>query len=146
MRSTPHVSIPVCNSASGRCSAREVTEERAAVSLGSPTWLTCVRKPGGRLPRGVFDYIDGGAEDEVTMEWKATDFRDIVFVPRVLMGLSVVDTAVRLLSGAFSYPLVLAPTGFTSIAHPDGELAVARAAAVSGNGTDRRRDDCPDQP
>ena len=85
-----------------------------------------------RLPRGVFDYIDGGAEDERTLAENSAAFRRIGFRPRVLAG-SRRSTWARPCSGGRSpFPLVLAPTGFTRIADPDGELAVARAAARAG--------------
>lgn len=82
-----------------------------------------------RLPRGVFDYIDGGAEDELTLHRNAAAYDRLEFKPRVLRDVSEVDTATTLLGRPMAYPLVLAPTGFTRIAHSQGELAVARAAA-----------------
>jgi L-lactate dehydrogenase (cytochrome) len=82
-----------------------------------------------RLPRGVFDYIDGGAEDERTMAANAAAFAAVTFRPRVLRDVGEVDTSTTLLGRPLPLPLVLAPTGFTRIADPDGELAVARAAA-----------------
>jgi L-lactate dehydrogenase (cytochrome) len=85
-----------------------------------------------RLPRGVFDYIDGGAEDELTMRANAEAYRDLRFSPRVLRDVSEVDTSSTLLGRRLPFPVVLAPTGFTRIAHPDGELAVARAAKRAG--------------
>lgn len=85
-----------------------------------------------RLPRGVFDYIDGGAEDELTMRANAQAYRDLTFAPRVLRDVGDVDTSSTLLGKSMPLPLVLAPTGFTRIAHPEGELAVARAAKRAG--------------
>jgi len=85
-----------------------------------------------RLPRGVFDYIDGGAEDEHTMGENTAAFRRIGFQPRVLQGVGTPDPSTTLLGKSLPIPLVLAPTGFTRIADPDGELAVARAAARAG--------------
>ncbi len=85
-----------------------------------------------RLPGGVFDYIDGGAEDELTLVANTAAFAAVSFEPRVLQGLGAVDIGSILLGAPLAYPLVLAPTGFTRIAHPDGELAVARAAARAG--------------
>lgn len=85
-----------------------------------------------RLPGGVFDYIDGGAEDEVAMDRNTRAFRDLEFVPRVLRDMGNVDTTGTVLGQPVPFPLVLAPTGFTRIAHPPGELAVARAAARAG--------------
>lgn len=85
-----------------------------------------------RLPGGVFDYIDGAAEDERTMTGNRQAFADTVFRPRVLRGLTGVDVTSSILGRPVAYPCVLAPTGFTRIADPDGELAVARAAARAG--------------
>jgi L-lactate dehydrogenase (cytochrome) len=82
-----------------------------------------------RLPRGVFDYVDGAAEDEVTMRRNATAYRNVQFRPRVLRDVGAVDTRTTLLGQPLAYPLVLAPTGFTRMVDPQGELAVARAAA-----------------
>jgi len=82
-----------------------------------------------RLPRGVFDYVDGGAEDELTLRANTAAFRRIGFAPRVLRDVGSVDPSTTLLGAPLSFPLALSPTGFTRIADPDGELAVARAAA-----------------
>jgi L-lactate dehydrogenase (cytochrome) len=85
-----------------------------------------------RLPAGVFDYIDGGAEDELALSRNARAYQDIRFNPRVLKDVSKIDTGTTLLGRPIALPLVLAPTGFTRIADPQGELAVARAAARIG--------------
>jgi L-lactate dehydrogenase (cytochrome) len=85
-----------------------------------------------RLPGGVFDYIDGGAEDERTLAANEAAFARVTFRPRVLRGVKEVDVAAPILGLPAAYPLVLAPTGFTRIADPDGELAVARAAERAG--------------
>jgi len=85
-----------------------------------------------RLPRGVFDYIDGGAEDERTLAHNVDDFAALSFAPRVLRSVGTVDPSTSLFGRPLPVPLVLAPTGFTRIADPDGELAVARAAARAG--------------
>jgi L-lactate dehydrogenase (cytochrome) len=85
-----------------------------------------------RLPRGVFDYIDGGAEDERTLAANVAAFARTTFRPRVLRDVGDVDPSTTLLGRPLPLPLVLAPTGFTRIAEPEGELAVARAAARGG--------------
>ncbi len=85
-----------------------------------------------RLPGGVFDYIDGAAEDELTMAANRTAFNTLTFKPRVLRGVMKVSPASTVLGRAVAYPLVLAPTGFSRIADPAGELAVARAAERAG--------------
>jgi L-lactate dehydrogenase (cytochrome) len=85
-----------------------------------------------RLPRGVFDYIDGGAEDERSLRNNSEAFARIEFRPRVMRSVASIDTSTTLLGAALPFPLALAPTGFTRIADPEGELAVARAAARAG--------------
>ena len=85
-----------------------------------------------RLPRGVFDYIDGAAEDERTMTGNVDAFSRYEFQPRILRDVSNLDTSVSILGRPASMPLIIAPTGYTRIAHSQGELAVARAAERAG--------------
>ncbi len=85
-----------------------------------------------RLPRGVFDYVDGGAEDERTLARNSGDFAALQFRPRVLRDVGAVDTSSTLFGAPLPLPLVLAPTGFTRIVEPSGEIAVSRAAARAG--------------
>ncbi len=85
-----------------------------------------------RLPRGVFDYIDGGAEGEVTLHQNSAAFEALEFQPRVLRDMANLDTTTTLLGRPLPVPFVLAPTGFTRIADPQGELAVARSATRCG--------------
>lgn len=85
-----------------------------------------------RLPHGVFDYIDGGAEDELTLYRNHSSFQRAEFRPRILRDVGTIDTSTTLLGRTIPVPLILAPTGFTRIASPGGELDVARAAARAG--------------
>lgn len=85
-----------------------------------------------RLPRGVFDYIDGGAEDEVTMRRNSEGFGALRFRPNVLRDVSEIDTSVDFMGARLPMPLMLSPTGYTRITHSEGEFAVARAAASVG--------------
>ena len=85
-----------------------------------------------RLPVGVFDYIDGGAEDEVTLRRNVEAYKKVSFKPRVLRDMANIDTSTSLFGRRLAFPLVLAPTGFTRIAHSQGELAVVRAATRAG--------------
>ncbi|MFT3852933.1 MAG: alpha-hydroxy acid oxidase [Ilumatobacteraceae bacterium] len=80
-------------------------------------------------PSGVFDYIDGAAEDERTLAANSADFGRIGFRPRVLRDVGTVDPSTTILGTPAPLPLVFAPTGFGRMPHPDGELAVARVAA-----------------
>lgn len=85
-----------------------------------------------RLPRGVFDYVDGGAEDERSMARNVDAFARYQFEPRVLRNVSALDTSTTLFGRTMEMPLVIAPTGYTRIADSQGELAVARAAERAG--------------
>lgn len=84
------------------------------------------------MPGGVFDYIDGAAEDERTMADNAAAYSRVHIEPRILVDVSRVDASAMVLGERIPYPIALAPTGFTRIAHWEGELAVARAAARAG--------------
>jgi L-lactate dehydrogenase (cytochrome) len=83
-----------------------------------------------RLPGGIFDYIDGGAEDEVSLQRNRNAYQHYEFVPRILRDVSDIDTRTTFLGRTLPSPLVFSPTGFTRIAHSQGELAVARVAAA----------------
>lgn len=85
-----------------------------------------------RLPRAVFDYVDGAAEDEVSMRRNRSAFDELELVPSVLCDVGEVELGTEVLGARTALPLVLGPTGFTRMVHPDGELAVARAAAARG--------------
>ena len=67
------------------------------------------------LPGGVFDYIDGAAEDERSLTRNSGVFDDVLFRPRILRDMTTVDTSTTLLGRPIPFPLVLAPTGFTRI-------------------------------
>ena len=84
------------------------------------------------LPGGVFDYIDGAAEDEEALARSIRVFEDVLFRPRVLRDMSSVDLSTTLLGKKIPFPLALSPTGFGRISDSQGELAVARSAARVG--------------
>lgn len=83
-------------------------------------------------PRAVFDYTDGAAGAELSMNRSRDVFSRIEFMPRVLRDVSVVDTSVEILGRSSKYPLVLGPTGFTRMMNYQGEVAVAQAAGDFG--------------
>src|SRR4051794_22442991 len=85
-----------------------------------------------RLPRAVFDFADGGAEDELTLRANSRDFRRLVFRPRVLVDVSRRDQSTTILGQCVSSPLILAPTGLAGMLSPWGEMAAARAATKRG--------------
>jgi L-lactate dehydrogenase (cytochrome) len=79
-------------------------------------------------PRPVFDYVDGGADEEVSLRANRRAFQRRRFQPNALAGVGDVSTTVSLFGAALSFPLVLGPTGYTRMMHPGGEVAVARSA------------------
>ncbi len=85
-----------------------------------------------RSPRAVFDYVDGAAEDEISLRRAREAYARVEFRPRVLRDVSAVDTSTSVLGRPSQLPLVLAPTGFTRMMQHEGEPAVARAAAGAG--------------
>ena len=96
--------------------------------------LTDLRRAARRaLPRSVFEFIDGGAEDEVTLARNRRDFGDLVLVPRVLRGVGEVDTSTTVLGQRVAVPFLAAPTGLSTFAHPSGEVGVARGVHGAGS-------------
>ncbi len=85
-----------------------------------------------RLSRMAYDYIAGGAGDEVTLRRNRERFDEISLQPRVLIDVSKVDTRMELFGQSFDYPILLAPTAYQKLAHPEGELAATRGAAAAG--------------
>lgn len=85
-----------------------------------------------RTPRAAFDYTDGAAEDEISLERARQAFRDIEFHPAILRDVSSVDTSREVLGAPVALPFAIAPTGFTRLMHTAGELAGARAAEAAG--------------
>jgi L-lactate dehydrogenase (cytochrome) len=85
-----------------------------------------------RLPRFLFDYVDGAAYDEKTMRWNEAAFDRWRFRHRVLRDMSERKLATTVLGAEQALPLALAPTGFAGLLWPRGEIAAARAAEAAG--------------
>jgi len=84
------------------------------------------------LPRAIFDFVDGGAGDEVTLRRNESDFDALSLLPRPLNGAAERDMSITLFGQKLSMPLMVAPTGLAGLLWPDGEAASARAAAAAG--------------
>jgi len=84
------------------------------------------------VPRAVFDYLDGGAEGEVTLRENCRIFEDVTFRPRQAVVVSDCDLRARVLGFDLSVPFLLAPVGYGRLMHPGGEVAAARAAGKAG--------------
>ncbi|CAN2229822.1 idi Isopentenyl diphosphate isomerase (BS_ypgA, MTH48 and related proteins) [Candidatus Nanopelagicaceae bacterium] len=85
-----------------------------------------------RTPKGPFDYTDGSAESEVSLERARQAYRDLEFIPSILKDVSTADLTRTALGESFSMPLGIAPTGFTRMMQTEGEIAGARAAEKFG--------------
>lgn len=85
------------------------------------------------LEPDVYDYYARGSEDEVTLRGNREAFREIHFRPRILVDVSRVSTACRLLGGDLPSPVLVAPTAFQKLCHPGGEVATARGAGRRGH-------------
>ena len=85
-----------------------------------------------RLPRAVFDFFDGGAEDEVTLRDNQAAYQRTRLVPKVLTDVSSIDTSTVLLGQPSALPLAIAPTGAVGFGWRGGDIAIARAAVAAG--------------
>src|SRR5579884_3581070 len=90
------------------------------------------RQARKRLPKVVFDYIDGGAQDEVTLRANRRAFDQITFRPHQAVRHSQYTTTTRVLGVDLSIPVLLAPIGYSRLFHPDGEIGAAAAAGAAG--------------
>src|SRR6187200_270405 len=84
------------------------------------------------LPRFVFDFADGAAEDEWTLHRNEAAFDDYTFLPKPLNGAGERDLSITLFGCKLSMPLILGPTGLAGLFWPQGEYCIARAAAAAG--------------
>jgi isopentenyl diphosphate isomerase/L-lactate dehydrogenase-like FMN-dependent dehydrogenase len=87
-----------------------------------------------RAPRAVFDYLDGGADSEITLRENTRAFRDILFRPRQAVAFEQCALSVQVLGREISFPAMLAPVGYSRMMHPGGEVVAARAAGEAGTG------------
>jgi L-lactate dehydrogenase (cytochrome) len=85
-----------------------------------------------RLPRVVFDYIDGGAEGEVTLKENCGAFEELSFRPRQAVAVPQCDLRTNVLGLEIALPVLLAPVGYSRLMHPGGEVVAARAAGAAG--------------
>lgn len=84
------------------------------------------------LPRAIFDFFDGGAEDELTLRDNRAAFARLRLLPHVLRDVSVINTGIDLLGQPAALPMAIAPTGAVGYGRPGGDIAIARAAAAAG--------------
>jgi isopentenyl diphosphate isomerase/L-lactate dehydrogenase-like FMN-dependent dehydrogenase len=110
---------------------------RASRKVASPR-VVCVEDlrllARRRVPRAVFDYVDGGAEGEVTLGENRRTFEDVAFRPRQAVEVSECDLRTHVLGLDLSLPFFLAPVGYSRLMSPGGEVAAARTAGEAGTG------------
>jgi isopentenyl diphosphate isomerase/L-lactate dehydrogenase-like FMN-dependent dehydrogenase len=108
---------------------------RASRSVQSPH-VVCIEdfRPMARqrVPKSVFDYLDGGAEGEVTLRENCRIFNDVTFRPRHAVALADCSLCTTVLGFNVSLPFLLAPVGYSRLMHPGGEVAASRAAGKAG--------------
>lgn len=85
-----------------------------------------------RLPRAIFDFFDGGAEDEVTLRDNEAAYKRMRLVPKVLTDVSTIDTSTLILGKRAELPMAIAPTGAVGFGRRGGDIAIARAAVAAG--------------
>ena len=85
-----------------------------------------------RLPRAVFDYLDGGAETETSLRENNRAFQSLTFRPRNAMAVPQCDLRTKVLGAELSFPAILAPIGYSRLIHPAGEVAASRGAGAAG--------------
>ena len=111
----------------------EETATRRAVQRMRMPSVDLIRQIALRLlPEGLEGYIEGGAGDEITLRANEAAWRDLELVPHVLTGVRDRDPSVEVLGRRLPHPLIVAPTGFQRLVHPDGEIACARGARAAG--------------
>ena len=84
------------------------------------------------LPKTIFEFIDGGAQDEITLRRNRADFERHAFMPRVMTDITARDLSTTVLGTPLAFPIVMAPTGLAGVVRRRGELAASRAAATAG--------------
>jgi len=85
-----------------------------------------------RLPRAVFDYLDGGAEREASLRGNVEAFESLTFRPRHAIAVAKCDLRTKVLGADLAFPAILAPIGYTRLMHPSGECAASRGASEAG--------------
>ena len=85
-----------------------------------------------RVPKALFDYVDGGSYDQLTLRANRTDFDAVKLRQRVMIDTSKRDLSTTMLGEKVAMPVALAPTGMTGLMHGNGEMLAARAAEKVG--------------
>ena len=117
----------------GRRTSEQMTRNQRAVASPRVVNIEDLRALARRrVPKIIFDYIDGGSESEVTLRENRRAFDQVSFRPRHAVAVANLDLRTRILGADLSMPALLAPVGYCRVMHPDGEVGAARAAGAAG--------------
>jgi isopentenyl diphosphate isomerase/L-lactate dehydrogenase-like FMN-dependent dehydrogenase len=105
--------------------------ERRLERAGNIAELRAEARPS--VPPVIFDFVDGGAGDEATVDWNRADLEALALVPHALVDVTAVDTATTVLGRPIAIPIMGAPAGLCGLVHHDGEVALARAMRDAGS-------------
>lgn len=94
-------------------------------------WNRLQERAEKKLPKAIYDFIAGGADDETTVNGNITAFQQLKMIPRVLMGNEQTNTQVSLLGTSFPSPIIIAPTAPHKLVHEEGEIATVKAAGAT---------------
>jgi L-lactate dehydrogenase (cytochrome) len=121
--------IPLAAASSNSCAVVSIRSRRLGKchSISDLRWLA-----QRQLPSPIFNYLDGGAEEEITLRRNTAAFDDEMIIPRCLVDVTSVATKVNVLGQDLDWPVICSPAGSQRFYHADGELAAARAAARAG--------------
>jgi len=117
---------------SGAAPARHASRPAAAVVSRAYSIEDLRQRAKRRLPRAIFEFFDGGAEDELTLRENRAAFERVRLAPKVLVDVSRIDTSTTILGAASNLPIAIAPTGGIGFGWPGADVAIARAAAAFG--------------
>src|SRR6516162_1136235 len=116
-------------------SSPSARQEAVSMGLASPRVVNIKdlrRLARARLPDAVFDYLDGAADDEVTLKDSEEAFKEVLFRPRFAVATPACDLGVTVLGQKLNVPFMLGPIGYSRLMHPRGELAASAAAGRHG--------------
>jgi isopentenyl diphosphate isomerase/L-lactate dehydrogenase-like FMN-dependent dehydrogenase len=115
--------------------AKKMTDQARSLSSSKVVNIEDLRRMARRrVPKSVFDYLDGGAESELTLNENCRAFRDVMFRPRGAVAVSECKLSTTVVGHELSVPFMLAPVGYSRLMHPEGEIAAAGVAGEFGTG------------
>jgi 4-hydroxymandelate oxidase len=129
IEANPSTTTPSPKNATSPHSAQGTDDKLSAAPVNLFEYEDIARQ---RLPQMVFDFVAGAAGDELTLHRNRTQYDAIRLKPRVLRDVSLLDTRLELFGQKMDFPILLAPTAYHKLIHPQGEAATARGAGSAG--------------